>query len=114
MAAGRRHPQLRSTRRVHAMSDKGRYEGMLKAFLRVAAVAFTALMMAGRPAHAEMSAEEKAEIGQVIRDYLLANPEVLEEAITILQERRAAEEVAAQTKTIEENKSLIFASDHQM
>lgn len=72
------------------------------------------LMLAAAPAGAEMSEAEKAEIGEVIREYLLANPEVLEEAIEVLQERRAKEAVAATRQKIEENSDRIFESEHQM
>ncbi len=86
----------------------------MKSFPRIAAAALAVLTFAAEPAHAEMSAEQKAEMGPVIRDYLLANPEVLEQAFEVLQQRRADEAALAQTKAIEENKSRIFASDHQM
>ncbi|MEQ8344946.1 MAG: DsbA family protein [Sneathiellaceae bacterium] len=42
------------------------------------------------PASAEMSAAEKAEMGQFVREYLMANPEVLVEALDVLQQRDQA------------------------
>jgi protein-disulfide isomerase len=83
------------------------------ALRRLAAVGFTALFLVA-PAHAEISPEEKKEIGAVIREYLLANPEVLEEAIEVLQKRREAEQAAAHEKAITEKAGLIFGSEHQM
>ncbi len=89
-------------------------EGMMRSFPRIAAAALAVLTFAAAPAHAEMSAEQRTEIGGIIREYLLANPEVLEEAIEVLQQRRAEEAAMAQTKVIRDNASRIFASDHQM
>jgi protein-disulfide isomerase len=82
-------------------------------FHRLAPAALAVLILAA-PARAEMSAEEKAEIGTVIREYLLANPEVLEEAIDVLQKRKEAAQAAAQQKAITEKADTIFASEHQM
>jgi protein-disulfide isomerase len=81
---------------------------------RITAAILAAFTIASSSARAEMSTAEKAEIGAVIRDYLMTNPEVLEEAIEVLQQRRADEAATAQRKTIEENKDRIFGSDHQM
>jgi protein-disulfide isomerase len=66
------------------------------------------------PASAETSAAERQEIEQIVRDYLLANPEVIEEAVNALRAKRQAEEAAAQTKAIEEHRQDIFDSPHQM
>lgn len=53
-------------------------------------------------------------IETIVRDYLLANPEIIEEALSNLQEKRAGEALAAQTKAIEDNRELIFNSPNQM
>jgi protein-disulfide isomerase len=66
------------------------------------------------PASAETSAAERQEIEHIVRDYLLAHPEVIEEAINVLRAKREAEEAAAQTKAIEEHRQDIFDSRHQM
>ena len=66
------------------------------------------------PAWAETSTAERQEIEQIIRDYLLANPEVIEEAVNALRAKREAEEAAALIKTIEEHRQDIFDSTHQM
>ncbi len=82
---------------------------MRKAFLPYAIL--TALSMAtprlGQPADREATE-------RVVREYLLANPEIIEEAFSTLQEKRAKEALSAQTKAIEENRGLIFDSPHQM
>lgn len=78
------------------------------------ACAIVAGFLLGAPAAAEMNPEQKGEIEALVRDYLIANPEVIEEAINALRAKREAETVAAQTKMIEERQHLIFDSEHQM
>lgn len=51
-------------------------------FLRIAAAALAVLFLAA-PGRAEMGADQKREIEGLVRDYLLANPEVLEEAFKV-------------------------------
>ena len=85
---------------------------MLKPFRLLAFI--LPLACAITPALAETSAAERQEIEQIVRDYLLANPEVIEEAVNALRAKRQAEEAAAQTKAIEEHRQDIFDSPHQM
>ena len=55
-----------------------------------------ALMLTATPALAfdisAMSEAEKAAFGDAVREYLMANPEVLVESINVLEERRVASE----------------------
>ena len=81
--------------------------------LRIAATAL-ALLFLSAPGRAEMSADQKKEIESLVHDYILANPEVLEEAFKLLQERRELAEAEKRSKSIEESSALIFNSDHQM
>ncbi len=78
------------------------------------AVALLALLVAALPARAEMTEAEKEEIGKVIREYLLTNPEVLEEAITVLRLKREQEEALARASAIEDYGDRIFDSEHQI
>lgn len=82
--------------------------------LRISLAFLAAALLAAAPAQAETSAEQKTEIERIVRDYLIANPEVIEEAINALRDRREQEAVAAQTKAIEERRETIFNSAHQM
>jgi protein-disulfide isomerase len=66
------------------------------------------------PRTAAMDAAQKQEIETIVRDYLLANPEVLEEAFKILQDRRAKEEAAKQTEAVANSGDLLFNSPNQM
>ena len=76
---------------------------MSRFLLRIAAAAL-AVTFAAAPGRAAMDAPQKQEIEGIVRDYLLANPEVLEEAFKILQERREKEEAAKQAETLEKSK----------
>lgn len=61
---------------------------------------------------AAMSDAEKAAFGQAVRDYLMANPEVLIESINVLEERRAADESTNDALLVETFKSEIFDDGH--
>ncbi len=83
-------------------------------FRRIALAFMAALLLAASPASAETTPEQKSEIEAIIRDYLIANPEVIEEAINALRARQEQEAVAAQSKAIEESREAIFNSANQM
>ena len=80
----------------------------------VLTAALTALCLISTPARAETSPQERQEIEQIVRDYLLANPEIIEEAVNALRAKREAEQAASQAEALEENRELIFDSPHQM
>lgn len=73
-----------------------------------AAAASMGLSDAGAEAQSEaqaqgpslFSAEEQDELRRLVRDYLIANPEVIEEAVFALQDKRKAEESARQRAAI--------------
>jgi protein-disulfide isomerase len=73
----------------------------------LAAIAFAAPMLA-TPGRAEMDAATKDEIGQIVHDYILAHPEILQEAAKALQEKQDQEAAETQKKTIAENADAIF------
>lgn len=82
--------------------------------LRIASAALAALAFVAAPARAEMTPDQRQEIEQVIHDYLLKNPEVLEDAINVLRDRRQQQAAEAQTQAIEQSKALIYDSPNQM
>ena len=84
----------------------------MASFLRIVAVALM-LVYPAAPGLA-MDDGQKREIEGIIHDYLLANPEVLEEAFKVLQERKQQAEAEQQAKAIEESTARIFDSKHQM
>ncbi|WP_454917473.1 DsbA family protein [Xanthobacter sediminis] len=65
-----------------------------------------AAALASSPASA-FTDEEKKELGPVIRDYLLQNPEVLQEAIAVLETRQSAAEATSRNKALSSVKPLL-------
>lgn len=63
---------------------------------------------AGSAAEPKPSQPAKAEIEKIIRDYLLAHPEVIEEAILELRARRAAEEEKRAGAALESNEEALY------
>lgn len=84
----------------------------MASIFRIVAVALM-FVFAAVPALA-MDDGQKKEIEAVIHDYLLANPELLEEAFKVLQERKEKAQAELQSKAIEESAARIFDSKHQM
>lgn len=63
------------------------------------------------PAHAaEFTDAQKSEIGQVVRDYLLKNPEVLQEAMAELDRWQKAEETSRRQEIIAQKSADLFQS----
>lgn len=56
---------------------------------------------------------DKPQIENIIREYLLKNPEILGEMQEIYEARQNAEQVASQKKALEEKSNIIFASKYQ-
>lgn len=62
---------------------------------------------------AEFNPAQKAEIGMIVKDYLLANPEVLRDALAELDKRQKDEEANARLKVVGDQSGLLFASVNQ-
>lgn len=73
------------------------------------AAALGAMAATQTPALAFTDAE-KAEIGTVVRDYLLKNPEVLQEVIAELEKKQSAQEAAGRSEALVSLKGLIYDS----
>ena len=58
--------------------------------------------------------DQRAEIEGIIRDYLIAHPEIIRDAIDELQRRQDVAEQATQAKAIADNTPLLFSSKHQV
>lgn len=73
-----------------------------------------ALALAAAPglAAAEMTEAEREDFRKEVRAYLLENPEVLMEAIAILEDRQAAAEAAADVALVEQHREAIFSDSH--
>lgn len=74
----------------------------------VAAMAFAGL--ASRADAQGFSDQQKKEIQGIIKDYLIANPEVMEEVSNELTKRQAAAEAAKHAAAVKKNADLIFKS----
>ncbi|MTH78857.1 DsbA family protein [Paracoccus aestuariivivens] len=83
----------------------------MKAILTAAALAATTLpALAFDPA--SMTETEKAAFGEAVREYLMANPNVLVEAINVLEERRVADESKNDKLLVTNNREAIFNDGH--
>jgi protein-disulfide isomerase len=79
---------------------------MVAGFVAVAAPAAPALADALTP-------EQKAEIETMIHDYLLENPEVVREALVLLEEKRKNAEAEARAQAVSSVHDLLFSSTRQ-
>jgi protein-disulfide isomerase len=80
---------------------------------RRALLGLVAVMALALPAQAQMSVSgmddaEREALHQEIRDYLLANPEILMEMYALLEERQRAAEAETGTALVSENSAAIF------
>ena len=65
--------------------------------------------------HAQsFSGAQKSEIEKIIREYLIANPEVLQEAIAALEKKQAADEAEKHQAAVKDNAQAIFNSPRQV
>lgn len=83
----------------------------MKAILTAALLAATAMpALAFDPAR--MSDAEKDAFGEAVREYLMENPNVLVEAINVLEERRVADEAKNDQQLVQNNRDAIFDDGH--
>jgi len=72
------------------------------------------------PTHAEsapassFSTAQRGVIEQMTKDYILAHPEVIQDALAALQERQQADEAKANEAAVKEHDAEIFGSPHQV
>ena len=67
------------------------------------------------PARAQsFSNEQRSEIERIVRDYLLKNPELLQEVMSELEKRQAAAEAAKHRAAVKEQAATIFNSARQV
>ena len=86
---------------------------MRLSLVRAASLAGLLALPFAPAAAAEFSASQKAEIGVIVKDYLLANPEVLRDALAELDKRQKNEEAAARQKVVSDQSGLLFSSVNQ-
>jgi len=61
-----------------------------------------------------ISDAQRGEIENIVRNYLIAHPEVLQEAIAALEKKQAADEAARHEAAVKDNAQAIFNSPHQV
>ena len=86
-------------------------------FSAVSAAFFAALLTIVVPqnSHAdEFSAPQKSEIERVMHDYLIAHPEVLQEAMAELEKRQSAVEVEKHKTAVKDHAQALFSSPRQV
>ena len=85
------------------------------AALRVVLAAATMLSAGIVAGHAQsFSDPQRSEIEKIVRDYLVAHPEVLQEAISSLEKKQAAEEAEKHEAAVKDNAQEIFNSPRQV
>jgi protein-disulfide isomerase len=73
----------------------------------------TAMPVAKVERSAQFTASQKNEIGVIAKDYLLQNPEVLQDMAMVLQARESEKTAALQKNTFSDHRELIYSSEHQ-
>jgi protein-disulfide isomerase len=72
-----------------------------------------ALLLAAPTRAGGFSSDQKVEIGAIVRDYLVANPEVIREAIDALEKKEKIEQAAARDKVVASDAERLFRSPNQ-
>jgi protein-disulfide isomerase len=80
----------------------------------LAALALGLFVLAFSPARAEgFSPGQKTEIESIIKDYLLKNPEILRDAIIVLEAREKAAETKARQEVVSDSSGLLYSGANQ-
>jgi protein-disulfide isomerase len=83
--------------------------------LRFALALFPLIAFGAGIGHAQsFSSSQKSEIEKIIREYLIANPEVLQDAMSEFEKRQAVAEAAKHKAAVKENADELFQSKHQV
>jgi protein-disulfide isomerase len=78
------------------------------------AVACLALPIAGLAQAQTVSPAQRSEIEQIVKEYIISHPEVLQEAMAELDKRQAAAEAEKAKAAIQSNEQAVFNSPHQV
>ena len=82
---------------------------------KISAFVALATLTAAASARAEsFSATQRSEIERIIHDYLIAHPEVLQDAIAELEKRQAAAEAERHRTAVKAHAKPLFSSQHQV
>jgi len=73
-------------------------------------VAMTAIVLTPACAQQSVDKADKKAVEQIVRSYILENPEIIEEALIALQEKRTAEEAEMASQAFAANADALFNS----
>ena len=82
--------------------------------IRTLAAATFALALAAPASAQSFSHDQRGEIEKIVREYLLSNPQLLQEVMTELEKRQALAEVEKHRAAIKEHAEIIFDSPRQV
>ena len=80
----------------------------------VAAVLAIALLLSGGLLAQEFDNDQREEMGEIIRDYLLEHPEILREVIQALEAKEQEAGAAAMTATLKERGDELYRGEHDL
>jgi protein-disulfide isomerase len=87
----------------------------MRFLLRSTAAALAIAVVAALPARAQsFSDAQRGEIERIVKDYLVAHPEVLQDVMSELEKRQTAAKAEQQTTGVREHKEVLFNSSHQV
>jgi len=87
----------------------------MTAVIRLALAAAFMLSAGVISGHAQsISDAQRGEIEKIVRDYLISRPEVLQEAISALEKKQAAEEAEKHQAAVKDNAEALFSSPRQV
>jgi len=86
----------------------------LRTAMLVAAAMLLALPAAALAEAQKFSSEQRFEIEGIVKEYLLAHPEVLQDVMAALEKRQQAAEDEKHRSAVEENGKALFSSPHQV
>lgn len=85
---------------------------MIKKTIGLAGLAAAVLLASASAGAAEdppFTAQQEERLGEIVREYLLEHPEIINEAMLALRERQAAEEAAIVAQALQEHKDELLA-----
>ena len=87
----------------------------MRLLLRSTAAALCLAVIAAAPARAQsFNDAQRGEIERIVKDYLIAHPEVLQEVMAEFEKRQNAAELEKQTAGVKQHKETLFNSAHQV
>ena len=87
----------------------------MRLLLRSTAAALCLAVVAAAPARAQgFSDAQRGEIERIVKEYLVAHPEVLQEAMSELEKRQSAAELEKQIAGVRQHKEVLFNSSHHV